>query len=323
MSARLTRVGRFIRNISLDDLPNLLNIIAGDMSLIGPRPTEPERVKLSDLTWQRILSVRPGNSPAILQLGNVYNRSPDAHKQQLELAYVEHHSFWYDLQLCAQFLWATLASRSNVKSRGAATAAITYTAAEVPAAVSAIPAVAPPIRWQLADRTGQDWQATTDFLRREQRAWPVDEPCCLLVPIDGETKPALGLRVAPGECTQQTEHELQSVAWVTVKSSRYVALGLTLLFTAGGREVATVLDVAAPSIIEWFAHWQRLDTPLPLFVLMDEAETAIHPYTLPPDSYPIQTLQATVQQLRNSQSAVGNFAGEKALLRQMLLSIIL
>ena len=71
---RLTPVGRFIRNYSLDELPILFNVLRGEMSIIGPRPTEPRFVDLADPAWQQILSVRPGViSYAILGLAGNYN----------------------------------------------------------------------------------------------------------------------------------------------------------------------------------------------------------------------------------------------------------
>ena len=102
MAQRLTPVGRFIRHHSIDDLPNLFNVLCGDLSIIGPRPMEPERVDLADPVWQQILSVRPGIvSPAILQLGRAYNNSSMERKQQLELAYVQQQSLGDDLR----YLW--------------------------------------------------------------------------------------------------------------------------------------------------------------------------------------------------------------------------
>jgi lipopolysaccharide/colanic/teichoic acid biosynthesis glycosyltransferase len=117
---RLTPVGRLIRNISLDDLPNLINVLRGEMSLVGPRPMEPEHVDLSDPAWQRILSVRPGMvSFAILQLARRYNASDAAAKNALELRYVQQRSLGYDLALFRRALRALVASRGNIKARGA------------------------------------------------------------------------------------------------------------------------------------------------------------------------------------------------------------
>lgn len=117
--ARLTPVGRFIRTYSLDDLPSLLHVLRGDLSLVGPRPMEPERVDLTDPDWQRILSVRPGYvSYAILTLASRYNASDMADRKRLELEYIQRQSLIFDLRLLAQSLVAQLRSRGNMKLHG-------------------------------------------------------------------------------------------------------------------------------------------------------------------------------------------------------------
>ena len=89
---RLTRVGRFIRNYSLDHLPTLINILKGDIGVIGPRPMEPEFVDLQDPTWQRYFQVRPGFfNYAVLKLGNTFGHSTAGNlslKRELELEYI-------------------------------------------------------------------------------------------------------------------------------------------------------------------------------------------------------------------------------------------
>ncbi|MEZ4863101.1 MAG: sugar transferase [Caldilineaceae bacterium] len=116
MAARVTRVGHLIRHYGLDDLPNLFNLLLGDLSCIGPRPTEPERVDLVDPLWQQILTLRPGMlSPAILQLGASYNDSPPLLKQQLEAAYVRQQSFGADLRLFDYALRQLRLTRGNLK----------------------------------------------------------------------------------------------------------------------------------------------------------------------------------------------------------------
>ena len=67
--ARITRVGRFLRQTKLDELPTLWNVLKGDMALVGPRPEVSRYVKLEDSMWQAVLRVKPGiTHPVTLQL---------------------------------------------------------------------------------------------------------------------------------------------------------------------------------------------------------------------------------------------------------------
>jgi lipopolysaccharide/colanic/teichoic acid biosynthesis glycosyltransferase len=68
---RITRLGRFLRQTKLDELPTLWNVLRGDMALVGPRPEVPRYVELNDPLWQIILKVRPGlTDPVTLRLRN-------------------------------------------------------------------------------------------------------------------------------------------------------------------------------------------------------------------------------------------------------------
>lgn len=68
---RVTPVGRLLRRSKLDELPALWNVLAGDLSLVGPRPEVPRYVDLEDPRWQRVLAVRPGlTDPVTLRLRN-------------------------------------------------------------------------------------------------------------------------------------------------------------------------------------------------------------------------------------------------------------
>ena len=108
---RLTSVGRFIRNHSLDDLSSPFHVLRGDLSIVGPRPMEVDRVAPADASWQRILSVRPGYaSYAILKLASRYNASSAAEKQQLELDYVRRQSMLFDVCVLAATLQAFVTS---------------------------------------------------------------------------------------------------------------------------------------------------------------------------------------------------------------------
>ena len=119
MSDRVTRIGRFIRNYSLDDLPNLINVVKGEMSIVGPRPTEPERVDQNDPVWQRILAVKPGVfSLAILKLAKKYNVSPLNLKKKVELEYVDNQSLLFEWKVLVKASKAFLVSKGNIKARG-------------------------------------------------------------------------------------------------------------------------------------------------------------------------------------------------------------
>jgi lipopolysaccharide/colanic/teichoic acid biosynthesis glycosyltransferase len=98
---RITRVGRFIRRTSLDELPQLLNVLAGDMSLVGPRPDVPvQRSLYTDADWALRCSVRPG----ITGLAQVVLRSEGSEDQrrELDLQYVREHDLWLDLGILAR-----------------------------------------------------------------------------------------------------------------------------------------------------------------------------------------------------------------------------
>ena len=117
-----TRVGRFIRNYSLDHLPSLLNVLKGDIGIIGPRPMEPEFVDMQDPRWQRYFQVRSGLlNYAVLKLGKTFGPSRAnnlALKQELELEYIEKRSLAFDCQLLLEVIWAHIASKGNIKMRG-------------------------------------------------------------------------------------------------------------------------------------------------------------------------------------------------------------
>lgn len=95
---RITRIGQIIRKTSIDELPQLINVIKGDMSLVGPRPNVFQQRELySEQEWAQRNSVRPG----ITGLAQALMRS-DATQEvrtQLDLEYVDKHGFFYDLYI--------------------------------------------------------------------------------------------------------------------------------------------------------------------------------------------------------------------------------
>ena len=98
--SRITRVGAFLRRTSLDELPNLLNVLRGEMSLIGPRPTLPVQVEQYSERQRRRLAVKPG----ITGWAQVNGRAslPWAERIELDLWYVEHRSLVVDLKILAR-----------------------------------------------------------------------------------------------------------------------------------------------------------------------------------------------------------------------------
>ena len=105
---RITRVGSFIRRTSIDELPQLINVLRGDMSLVGPRPDVPEQRSLySAEEWQQRCSVRPG----ITGLAQAQIRSVGTHADRLalDLRYTRENTLWLDLKI----LWLTLGRLSG------------------------------------------------------------------------------------------------------------------------------------------------------------------------------------------------------------------
>ena len=98
--ARITRVGRFLRRTSIDELPQLWNVVRGDMSLIGPRPTLRYQVEQYDERQRRRLDVRPG----ITGWAQIHGRAalPWAERIELDVWYVEHRSLALDLRILAR-----------------------------------------------------------------------------------------------------------------------------------------------------------------------------------------------------------------------------
>jgi lipopolysaccharide/colanic/teichoic acid biosynthesis glycosyltransferase len=97
---RITRVGALLRRTSLDELPNLLNVVRGEMSLIGPRPTVPSQVAHYDDRQRGRLAVKPG----ITGWAQVNGRAslPWSQRIDMDLFYIEHRSLALDLRILAR-----------------------------------------------------------------------------------------------------------------------------------------------------------------------------------------------------------------------------
>lgn len=124
---RITRVGKFIREFKLDELPQLINVLTGDMSLVGPRPEVPLEVDLYTEEERALLDVRPGitdyASIAFHNEGEILRGSPDPHqayrekirpqKIRLGLDYVKHHSLWVDVKIIFRTFSTLIMTRSR------------------------------------------------------------------------------------------------------------------------------------------------------------------------------------------------------------------
>ncbi len=113
----ITRVGRFLRKLKIDEMPQLINVLKGEMSIVGPRPEDPRYVTHYTPEQRRVLSVRPGTaSPAFTKyrheeellaamsddLEHLYLTRILPDKLRLDLEYIEQQSFLFDLAILAQ-----------------------------------------------------------------------------------------------------------------------------------------------------------------------------------------------------------------------------
>lgn len=122
---RVTKSGYWIRKFKLDELPQLINVFIGDMSLVGPRPEVRHYVDYWTPEQMHVLDVRPGiTDPASIRFRNeneLMEQAEDPEKYYIEvimqekiklyLEYVEKHSFWYDLGLIFKTFWVIVKER--------------------------------------------------------------------------------------------------------------------------------------------------------------------------------------------------------------------
>jgi lipopolysaccharide/colanic/teichoic acid biosynthesis glycosyltransferase len=108
---RITKAGVILRKTSLDELPQLLNVLKGDISLVGPRPTVPQHLEYYGEFERRRLAVKPG----ITGLAMVRGRGsvPWSVRIKYDVEYVENFSLWLDLKILLQTVWVVL-TRKNI-----------------------------------------------------------------------------------------------------------------------------------------------------------------------------------------------------------------
>jgi len=115
---RITRLGRLLRALTLDELPELVNVLRGDLSLVGPRPLLPEYRELYTPEQWRRHEMPPGMAGPALAAGR--NALSWEEKFAADVDYVEHWSLWVDAKVLALSIWRVL-RREGVSAEGHAT----------------------------------------------------------------------------------------------------------------------------------------------------------------------------------------------------------
>jgi lipopolysaccharide/colanic/teichoic acid biosynthesis glycosyltransferase len=108
VDARVTRVGRFMRATHLDELPQLWNVLKGDMSMVGPRPERPEFIRMLEASipfWSRRLLIKPGITGwAQVRCGYARDAESSAEKLSYDFWYLRHRSLAVDIAVCVSTL---------------------------------------------------------------------------------------------------------------------------------------------------------------------------------------------------------------------------
>jgi lipopolysaccharide/colanic/teichoic acid biosynthesis glycosyltransferase len=108
---RITRVGRLLRRLSLDELPQLFNILGGSMSLVGPRPEMPYLVEKYQ-PWQRKRFAIPPGLTGWWQVSGRSDKPMHLHTED-DLYYIQNYSIWLDLQIIVRTIWVVLIGKGS------------------------------------------------------------------------------------------------------------------------------------------------------------------------------------------------------------------
>ena len=106
---RVTKLGKFIRKTSIDELPQFFNVLAGSMSLVGPRPHQPREVEKYKQHHKKVLTIKPG----ITGMAQVNGRSDLSFEEEVlyDTFYIENWSIWLDIIILLKTPWAIIAPR--------------------------------------------------------------------------------------------------------------------------------------------------------------------------------------------------------------------
>ena len=113
---RITRIGKFIRKTSIDELPQLINVLKGEMSIVGPRPTLEYQVKRYNERQKRRLLVKPGIT-GWAQI-NGRNNMTWPEKIELDLWYIEHWNIGLDFKIIGRSIWSVLKRQGIYSEEG-------------------------------------------------------------------------------------------------------------------------------------------------------------------------------------------------------------
>jgi lipopolysaccharide/colanic/teichoic acid biosynthesis glycosyltransferase len=108
---RITKIGKFLRSTNLDEFPQFINVLKGEMSVVGPRPLVPEEIVRYGTQIDRVLTIRPG----ITGLWQVSGRNdiPYAQRIRIDVSYVRRRNFWLDLRIVLKTVRQTIIPKNN------------------------------------------------------------------------------------------------------------------------------------------------------------------------------------------------------------------
>jgi len=115
---RITRVGKCLR-WGIDELPQLINVFKGEMSLVGPRPTLPHQVKKYSEREKRRLEVKPGITGWALVNGR--NKLSWPERIKLDIWYIDHWSIWLDIKILLKTIWVVIFKREGIYGKDGVT----------------------------------------------------------------------------------------------------------------------------------------------------------------------------------------------------------
>lgn len=108
---RITKIGKFLRTTNLDEFPQFINVLKGEMSIVGPRPLVPDELERYGADIDRVLTIRPG----ITGLWQVSGRNniPYPQRVRIDVSYVKRRNFWLDVRIILKTILLTVITKNN------------------------------------------------------------------------------------------------------------------------------------------------------------------------------------------------------------------